>query len=89
MQRGAVVFHDRACIYCHDVGGHGGHRGPELTTVGDRLTRDELTIRIMNGGYNMPGYGAILKPDEADALLAFLQSRRHPVPAAPDRPAAD
>ncbi len=89
VQRGAVAFHDRACIYCHDIGGHGGHRGPELTTVGDRLTRDQLVIRIMNGGYNMPGYGAILKPGEADALVAFLQSRRRPIPDTGDRPASD
>jgi len=74
--RGAELFHDRACIYCHDVGGHGGHRGPELTHVGSRLTAQQMTIRIMNGGYNMPGYGAILKPAETDALLAFLRSRR-------------
>ncbi len=74
--RGAALFHDRACIYCHDVGGYGGHRGPELTHVGTRLGREQMVIRIMNGGYNMPGFGAILKPDETDALVAFLTSRR-------------
>jgi mono/diheme cytochrome c family protein len=35
-----------------------------------------MVIRILNGGYNMPGYGATLQADEVNALVAFLQSRR-------------
>ena len=77
---GATLFYKKACIYCHDVGGDGGHRGPVLTTVGDRLTADQMRIRILNGGYNMPAFGAILSPDELDKLVAFLQTRRtHPL----------
>ena len=74
--RGAELFHERACIFCHEVAGHGGRRGPDLTRVGNRLTPEEMIIRIMNGGYNMPGYGGILKPDGTDALIAFLKSRK-------------
>jgi ubiquinol-cytochrome c reductase cytochrome b subunit len=72
---GAEVFHDRACISCHRISGYGGRRGPDLTNVGHRLTSDQMTIRILNGGYNMPAYGSILDPGELDALVAFLQSR--------------
>ncbi len=75
VQTGAQIFHDRACISCHRISGHGGRRGPELTHIGDLLTKEQMTIRILNGGYNMPAYGAILAPGELDALLAFLQSR--------------
>jgi hypothetical protein len=35
-----------------------------------------MTIRILNGGYNMPAYASILKPAELDSLLTFLESRR-------------
>jgi ubiquinol-cytochrome c reductase cytochrome b subunit len=76
VREGANVFHDRACISCHRISGYGGRRGPDLTHVGHRLTREQMTIRILNGGYNMPAYGSILEPHEVDELLAFLQSRR-------------
>ncbi|MEJ2720124.1 MAG: cytochrome b N-terminal domain-containing protein [bacterium] len=76
VQAGAQLFHQRACIYCHQVSGHGGRRGPDLTHIGNLLTADQMTIRILNGGYNMPAYGSILAPGELDALIAFLESRR-------------
>ncbi len=72
---GARVFHDRACLNCHLIEGQGGRRGPDLTFVGDQLTRSDLIIRIVNGGHNMPAYGTILHPKEIDALVAFLQTR--------------
>lgn len=76
VQRGAQLYFSKACINCHWIGNDGGRRGPDLTDAGDRLTRDQITIRILNGAANMPGFGHILKPDEMEALTAFLESRR-------------
>jgi ubiquinol-cytochrome c reductase cytochrome b subunit len=73
---GARLFYAKGCEYCHDVGGHGGHRGPNLTDVADRLTPEQVTIRILNGATNMPAFAGILKPEELNALVAFLQSRK-------------
>lgn len=75
---GGVLFHDKSCLNCHLVQGYGGRRGPDLTYVGDRLTRSDIVIRIVNGGVNMPAFGSMLKPAELDALTAFLQSRKRP-----------
>lgn len=76
---GAQLFYKQACINCHLVETYGGRRGPDLTYVGDKLTRNDLVTRIVNGGVNMPAYGSSLKPGELDALVAFLQDRKRPV----------
>jgi ubiquinol-cytochrome c reductase cytochrome b subunit len=73
---GADLFYKRGCEYCHTISGYGGLRGPDLTYVGSRLNATEMQIRILNGGHNMPAFGAILTPEEVNALVAFLQSRQ-------------
>lgn len=73
---GAKLFHDKGCEYCHTIAGYGGQRGPDLTAVSDRLTQDQITIRILNGGTNMPAFGNNLTPQELSDLLAFLKTRR-------------
>jgi ubiquinol-cytochrome c reductase cytochrome b subunit len=73
---GARLFEDKDCISCHQVAGVGGRPGPDLTTVGNRLSADQLTWRILNGGRNMPAYGSILTPQETTALVDFLSGLR-------------
>jgi ubiquinol-cytochrome c reductase cytochrome b subunit len=79
---GAKLFHDKGCEYCHTISGYGGIRGPDLSYVGDRLTKDQIETRIFSGAENMPSYSAILKPDELNDLVAFLASRRRLTTAA-------
>lgn len=73
---GAHLFHTKGCEYCHTIAGSGGHRGPDLTTIANRLDPQQITLRILNGGYNMPAFASSLKPEELNALVAFLNSRR-------------
>ena len=76
IHEGAELFYSKGCEFCHTISGHGGHRGPDLTYIGDSLSPDEMTWRILNGGLNMPAFGGNLTPKELDSLVAFLQSRR-------------
>ncbi|HTS17618.1 MAG TPA: cytochrome b N-terminal domain-containing protein [Verrucomicrobiae bacterium] len=73
---GARLFQEKACLNCHLIEGHGGRRGPDLTYVADKLTKNDIIIRIVNGGVNMPAFGTMLKPAEINDLVAFLQTRR-------------
>ncbi len=73
---GQVLFHDKGCEYCHEVNGLGGIRGPDLSNVGNRLTEQDMVIRILNGGRNMPAFGGILHPDEVSDLVAYLKTRK-------------
>ncbi|MEJ2637256.1 MAG: cytochrome b N-terminal domain-containing protein [Calditrichia bacterium] len=73
---GAQLMHKKGCLYCHNIAGDGGHRGPELTHVADRLTEDQMTVRIMNGGYNMPAFAGSLSAEDLEKILAFLKTRK-------------
>ncbi|MGB0009172.1 MAG: cytochrome b N-terminal domain-containing protein [Candidatus Sulfotelmatobacter sp.] len=73
---GQVLFHDKGCEYCHTVNGLGGLRGPNLSDVGNRLTQQQMILRILNGGRNMPAFAGILHPDETAALVEYLKTRK-------------
>jgi ubiquinol-cytochrome c reductase cytochrome b subunit len=73
---GATLFQRHGCFACHSIQGQGGNAGPDLTTVGDRLTPDQMTTRILNGGRNMPAFASTLTPQQVDQLVAFLKTLR-------------
>jgi ubiquinol-cytochrome c reductase cytochrome b subunit len=86
--QGAAVFQSKNCRNCHALAGTGGRRGPDLTEVGTRLTRDQLIDQVSNGtpgGGNMPAYGKQISPAEMTALAEFMENLR-PKKAQPARP---
>jgi ubiquinol-cytochrome c reductase cytochrome b subunit len=86
--QGALVFQNKNCRNCHALEGSGGRRGPDLTTVGTRLTRDQLIDQVSNGtpgGGNMPAYGKQIGAAEMTALVEFLANLR-PLDAPPAKP---
>jgi ubiquinol-cytochrome c reductase cytochrome b subunit len=79
--QGALVFQNKNCRNCHALEGSGGRRGPDLTTVGKRLTYDQLIDQVSNGtpgGGNMPAYGKQISAVEMTALVEFLAHLRPP-----------
>jgi ubiquinol-cytochrome c reductase cytochrome b subunit len=88
--QGAALFQNKDCRNCHALEGRGGKRGPDLTTVGTRLTRDQLIDQVSNGtpgGGNMPAYGKQINAAEMIALVEFLENLRPPGEP-PARPAS-
>ncbi len=73
---GVHLFYNKGCEYCHKINHYGGLAGPDLTNVGNRLSPQELTIRIVNGSTNMPAFGGILTKDELNNLVTFLSSQK-------------
>ena len=84
---GAAVFQAKQCRNCHAIDGSGGERGPDLGDVATRLTSDQLTRQVLQGGGNMPAYGKHLSPAETTALVAFMRTL-HPVGERPARDAS-
>ena len=75
-RQGALVFQDKQCRNCHEVGGEGGRRGPALDSIATRLTEDQMVRQVLQGGGNMPAYGNALSPSQTTALVAFLKTLR-------------
>ena len=73
--KGGNLFQKKGCMNCHVVAGAGGLRGPDLNDIGRRLSREQLTWRILHGAHNMPAYGEILSPEELNRLLDFLETQ--------------
>ena len=72
---GATLFKDRNCSECHRLNGVGGGLGPDLSRVGDRLTREAIDAllarpRSINPLAVMPN--PALLPPEREELARFL-----------------
>ncbi len=78
---GATLFHESGCEFCHGPDARGTERGPDLGTVGKRLTTVRIEKQISEGGGGMPAFGNALQPDQIQNLVAFLHEKRS-VPAA-------
>src|SRR5438093_361661 len=72
----ADLYVTKSSSACHQLEAAGGRRGPDLTHVGSRLNRDQITARIATGGGGMPAFAGSLTPSELDDLTTFLLTRK-------------
>ena len=77
-RQGSLVLQEKQCRNCHSLGGLGGLRGPALDSIATRMTEDQITRQVLQGGGNMPSYGNALDPAETTALVRFLLTLRGP-----------
>lgn len=89
-QRGQALYQDN-CAFCHAADGTGKNwigafLEPHPRNLTDaafmtNINRDHLRRVIRDGlpGTSMPAWKAVLKPDEIDAIIAYIDKAFHPV----------
>lgn len=73
---GATVFAASGCGHCHRMHNTGGHKGPDLSGVGRKLSKTQIREQILHGGNEMPPFTDDLERSEVDDLVAYLRSCR-------------
>ena len=58
------------------IGNVGGHRGPNLSTVGRTATKAAIRNHIVNGSNVMPAFGDVLEAQKINDLVEYLRSCR-------------
>jgi mono/diheme cytochrome c family protein len=68
------------CVTCHSVGGRGGVRGPDLSSIARQLTLSELEQSLSDPGARIAlGYGvADVTLNNGQLLRGFARSRAEP-----------
>ncbi|WJH35209.1 cytochrome c [Paenibacillus aurantius] len=73
----AQAVYKANCVTCHGDNLEGRMGGnTNLTKVGGRKSKDQITAQITNGGNGMPAFGSKLKPDEISALADWLAAKK-------------
>jgi mono/diheme cytochrome c family protein len=74
--RGATIVSGSGCLACHRFGEEGADGpGPDLTTVGARLSDDEIRETLIAGEAPMPSYKGLPGRD-LGALVDYLAGLR-------------
>jgi cytochrome c551 len=71
----AEVVYKQFCISCHGVDLQ-GFDGPNLQTVGERLTEDQIFTQIQKGSEGMPGFKVVIKEQDMRLLAAWLAAKK-------------
>nr|WP_324260142.1 HEAT repeat domain-containing protein [Cellvibrio fontiphilus] len=86
-EKGMAIFrysNTAQCVRCHMIGTRGANVGPNLTTIANTLSREQLLEALVDPGARvapgfgpvsgMPPMGMLLKPDEIRDVVAYLST---------------
>lgn len=77
--RGAKLFQEKGCAFCHNINGVGGSKGPNLSAVGKRLKKPAIEKQILEGGLNMPPFNDAVNTKETHDIVEYLHKCKHPM----------
>lgn len=69
----AEALYKQSCAACHGANLEGAV-GPDLQTVGSRLSKDDILNILQNGRGQMPG--GLVKGEDAETLAAWLADKK-------------
>jgi mono/diheme cytochrome c family protein len=69
------TIYKQNCTSCHGVNLN-QRANANLSNVGSRLSKDEIAMKIANGGGGMIAFKNRLKADEIDALANWLAAKK-------------
>jgi len=87
-EHGAQVYAANGCQHCHTIASVGGHKGPDLSSVGRTAKKTAIRKQIVNGSKIMPAFGEMLPTADVDDLVAYLRSCKAKVKPPVKAPAA-
>jgi mono/diheme cytochrome c family protein len=87
-EHGAQVYAANGCQHCHTIASVGGHKGPDLSSVGRTAKKDAIRKQIVYGSKIMPAFGEMLSSADVDDLVAYLRSCKAKVNPQAKTPAA-
>jgi cytochrome c oxidase subunit 2 len=77
-EAGRELFMQRGCIGCHAVEGIGGAVGPAFSSLGAEKSESWLRFVLEQPDVALPNSGMPhphLRPDQIDAMVAYLLTR--------------
>jgi len=77
-KNGRKIFADKRalCSECHSIDGKTNSIGPDLSAAGDKFSRADLILSVMNPSANiMTGYGTtVIETEDQNAFIGILKS---------------
>ncbi|BAU27410.1 cytochrome c551 [Aneurinibacillus soli] len=62
------------CVMCHGAELKGTGPNPDLTTVGSRLSKEQIKEVLQKGRNGMPG--GLVKPEELEVVASYLAKQK-------------
>jgi len=78
LKNGHNLFHAASCAACHYYAGEGGNHGPDLTSLGNKFSVDDLLVAILEPSRDQSDQyaGAVLSTRDGRTLAGQVRQRQ-------------